>query len=699
MKPAFWKSPPPGLLHGADYNPEQWPREVWREDMRLMKKAGINVVSIGIFSWSHLEPADGIYEFSWLDEIARLLKENGILIILATPSGARPPWLAHRYPEVLRVEPNGIRNLYGLRHNHCLTSPAYRRKTAEINRRLAERYGHDDNVILWHVSNEYSGECHCPLCQEAFQHWLKNRYGTLEKLNDAWYCAFWSHRYTAWEEIQAPAERGEFRLHGLTLAWRRFVSHQTTGFLRHEIAALREHDARTPVTTNLMGFYPGINYFELAGVLDVAANDNYPAWHSGSAPELPLAASVGGIHDLSRSLKGGQPFLLMECSPSSVNWMDVNKLKRPGMHRLAALQAVAHGADSVQYFQWRKSRGASEKFHGAVVDHCGHEDTRVFREVAEVGALLPRISEIAGARVPADAAVLYDWENRWAVDDFRGFRNDRKNYLEEVRQYQRALWKLSIPCDCIHAGADFSRYKLLVAPMLYLLQPGVPDRLAAFVRNGGCLVTSALTGTVDEDDLVFPGGAPGPLRDVLGFWVEETDALHDGENAAIVPCPGQNLPGDTYLARELCERLRTDGAETVALYGSQFYAGEPCVTVNAFGNGRAYHVACRAEDRFIEDLLAKIAPEVGATPAWHAPLPFGVNAQKRRNEKTEYFFLLNFNERPVEISAPGPDFGPMIAGPAADGRLVLDAYGVAVYRRDLEPGSRQGSDGKASLPL
>ncbi len=685
MKPAFWKTPPAGLLHGADYNPEQWPRDIWREDMRLMKKAGINVVSIGIFSWSHLEPADGVYDFTWLDEIAAQLKESGISVILATPSGARPPWLAHQHPEVLRVEPNGIRNLYGLRHNHCPTSPVYRRKTAEINRQLARRYGPDDNVILWHVSNEYSGECHCPLCQAAFQQWLMDRYGTLDRLNDAWYCAFWSHRYTAWEEIQPPAERGESRLHGLTLAWRRFVSHQTTGFLRAEIAALREHDARTPVTTNLMGFYPGINYFELAEALDIASNDNYPAWHSGPAPELPLAASVGGIHDLTRSLKGGQPFLLMECTPSSVNWMEVNTLKRPGMHRLAALQAVAHGADSVQYFQWRKSRGASEKFHGAVVDHCGHEDTRVFREVSEVGSLLSQLSAIAGTRVPAEAAVLYDWENRWAIDDFRGFRNDRKNYLDEVRQYHRALWARSVSCDCINAAADFSRYKLLVAPMLYLLQPGVPERLAAFVRKGGCLVTSALTGTVDQDDLVFPGGAPGPLRELLGFWVEETDALPDGESAGIIPEPGHDLPGGPLAAREICERLRIDTAEPIARYGSQFYAGEPCITVNAYGQGRAYHVACRAGDALIDGLLAKIIAETGAARAWPLPLPHGVNAQRRRNPEAEYVFLLNFNDQPVAINAPGPEFLPMIAGPAAHGRIALEAYGVAVYRRDLPP--------------
>ncbi|HEY8966415.1 MAG TPA: beta-galactosidase, partial [Candidatus Methylacidiphilales bacterium] len=597
VRPALpWKNAPQGLLHGGDYNPEQWAPEVWEEDVRLMRRAGVNVVSLGIFAWSHLEPEEGRYEFAWMDRILDLLRRNGVSVMLATPSGARPPWMARRYPEVLRVNEGGTRNLYGLRHNHCFTSPVYREKVAAINRRLAERYGADESVILWHVSNEYSGDCHCDLCQAAFRDWLRRRYGTLDRLNAAWWTSFWSHRYNDWEEISAPAPRGESQLHGQVLAWKRFVSDQTISFYDAEVAAIREFDKRTPATTNFMDTYVELDYFSFARHVDIVSWDSYPKWHRNAASEADVAADTAFHHDLIRSMKGSAPFLLMESTPSQVNWQPVNKLKRPGMHRLASLQAVAHGADSVQYFQWRKSRGASEKFHGAVVDHHGGEKTRVFGEVAALGAELARLDGLRGSRVRAEAAVICDANNRWALGGAQGMRNDRKEYLEEVMRYHRAFWDRSIPVDCIDQTCPLDAYKLVVAPMLYLLRPGFAEKAKDFVRAGGTLVTTHCTGLVDEDDLVFTGGIPGPLRELLGLWVEETDALYDGQTVPIRiagAAGGLKLRGE-YSARDICERIHTEGAATLAVYGSEFYAGEACLTENRLGQGRAFHVAFRA---------------------------------------------------------------------------------------------------------
>ncbi|MDP3179767.1 MAG: beta-galactosidase, partial [Spirochaetaceae bacterium] len=375
------------IWHGGDYNPDQWLErpDIQDEDFRLFPLAGVNVVSIGIFAWTRLEPEDGRYDFSWLDSIMDRLEAAGMKAILATPTGAKPAWMSRAYPEILRCGPDRQRDLHGQRHNHCYTSPVYRRKAIAVNAELARRYGARPVLALWHVSNEYGGECHCPLCQEAFRSWLRERYGSLESLNAAWWTDFWSHRFTEWNQVESPSPRGELSIHGLALDWKRFVDHQSLDFFKAESAPLRELCPSVPITVNMMGTYPGLNYWNWAPHVDVVSWDSYPRWHNAEADDASEASRTAFVHDLTRSLKG-RSWLLMESTPSQVNWQPVNRLKKPGMHRLSSLQALAHGSDSVMYFQWRKGRGGFEKFHGAVVDHGGGEGTRVFREVAELGA-------------------------------------------------------------------------------------------------------------------------------------------------------------------------------------------------------------------------------------------------------------------------------------------------------------------------
>ena len=321
----------PHLLHGGDYNPEQWLSypDVLAKDIELMKKAHVNCVSLGIFAWSHLEPEEGVYDFSWLETIIERLYENGIYTILATPSGARPRWMAQKYPEVLRVANNGVRNAYGDRHNHCLTSPLDREKVKQMNTRLAQHFAGNPAVILWHISNEYSGACYCPLCRKAFIEWVKQKYGTLENLNHAWWADFWSHTYTSWDQVEPPLANGDSTLHGLNLDWKRFTTDQTVDFMREEIRAVKQVNPTLPVTANLMGFFDGLDYFRFGDDLDVVSWDNYPCWHQGD--NVAIAAQAAASHDLMRSIKRA-PWLLMESTPSMINWQYVSKLKRFGMY-------------------------------------------------------------------------------------------------------------------------------------------------------------------------------------------------------------------------------------------------------------------------------------------------------------------------------------------------------------------------------
>ncbi|MDH2330568.1 beta-galactosidase [Paenibacillus polymyxa] len=676
----------PRMLHGADYNPEQWQHypDVLAEDIRLMKLAKCNVMSVGIFSWVSLEPEEGVFTFEWMDRILDSFAENGIYAFLATPSGARPAWMSQKYPEVLRVEANRVRNLHGFRHNHCSTSPVYREKVRIMNTKLAERYANHPAVIGWHISNEFGGDCHCDYCQEAFRAWVEDKYGTLDKLNHAWWTTFWSHTITDWSQVESPAPHGETQVHALNLDWRRFVTDQTADFIKHEIVPLKAANPAIPVTTNLMEFFEGLNYWKFADLLDVISWDSYPTWHDREGDDSRQAAKVAMMHDIIRSIKGGKPWMLMESTPSLTNWQDVSKLKRPGMHLLSSLQAVAHGSDTVQYFQWRKSRGSSEKLHGAVVDHVGHEHTRVFGDVTEVGNALEKLEEVIGTSVPAEAAVIFDWENRWGINDSQGPRNKGVKYEETAEAHYLALWEQGVPVDVIHMDADFSKYKLLVAPMLYMVRSGVGERIQKFVENGGVFVATYWSGIVDEHDLCFLGGFPGPLRKTLGIWSEEIDGLHDHDRNHILPVEGNelDLQGE-YEAVELCDLIHTESAEVLAVYGSDFYAGRPALTVNRLGEGKAYYIASRNTGLFHSHFYRSLIDDAGISKALNVKLPHGVNTAIRTDGVHDYIFILNFTHEPQKITLDGRTYVDMLENHAIeDGSVQLDTYAVKVLKTE-----------------
>lgn len=667
------------FLHGADYNPEQWldRPDILQKDIELMKKAHCNVVSMGMFSWSMLEPEEGVYKLDWLADVIENLYQNGIYTILSTPSGARPNWLAQSYPEVLRVEKNRVRNLFGLRHNHCYTSPIYREKVALINAKLAERFANHPGVILWHLSNEYGGECHCPLCQDAFRNWLKNKYQTLDNLNQAWWTTFWSHRYTDWNQIESPAPHGEMMLHALNLDWKRFVSDQTIDFIKWEKNSVKPYHPNLPITINAMYYFYGINYFNLKDELDIISWDSYPVWHKVSSTDVNIACDTAMFHDIMRSIKNA-PFLLMESTPSMTNWQNVAKLKKPGMHMLSSMQAVAHGSNSVQYFQWRKSRGASEKFHGAVIDHYGKEDTRVFREVSALGERLEQLSPITQTNLKADVAILFDWDNRWAIDDMQGPRNIGMNYKETVQDHYRAFFKMGIATDFVDMSCDLTSYKVLVAPMMYMLRNGFEQKIREFVEAGGTLITTYWSGIVNETDLCFLEGTPHALMDVVGLRSEEIDGLFEGESNSATPNPSSFLtPSKSYNCSELCDLVICDTATTLMTYNEDFYAGMPALTVNSFGNGKAYYIASRFEDQFLNEFYRHVISQVGLVKPFDFDLPEGVIVTQREN----YLFIQNFNGVNVEMPALDSSYQVVESNQDIHEDFILEAFEVLIIQR------------------
>lgn len=594
------------LCYGGDYNPEQWIdyKGIWDEDIRLMKKAHINCVTLGVFSWAMIEKEEGIFDFLWLDTVINRLYENGIYVILATPSGARPPWLAQKYPEVLRVREDRIKRLYGRRHNHCLTSPVYRNKTAIIDEKLSERYGKHPAVIMWHISNELSGDCHCELCQQGFRDWLKVKYhNNIEELNHAWWGSFWSHRYTDWSQINSPSSIGENGVHAHTLDWKRYVTDSTIDFFNNEVAAVRKY-SDLPVTTNFMEL-EDLNYAKMSEYVDIVSWDSYPRWHNNGESLLDTAMWTSFQHDMFRSMKQ-RPFIMMESTPSLVNWHATNKLKAPGMNILASLQAVAHGSDGALYFQIRKSRGGSEKFHGAVIDHEGSENSRVYKEAAEVGRILSEHPEIKGSYTKSEAAVIYDFENGWAIKDLCGLKQDR-GYKDTCIAHYSAFKKYGINVDVIDRTADFSQYKVICAPMLYMLPEETGDRIRDFVGKGGTFIGTYLTSYVDENDLCHLKGFPGYLMEMFGIWNEEIDSIY--EKNGIISNEKE------YEVTDYCEIIHPEkDTEVLGVYKSDFYAGSPAVTRHAYGEGTAYYIAARTGQDYLKELYSKILADNDITP-------------------------------------------------------------------------------------
>ncbi len=662
---------PRTILYGGDYNPEQWSEEVWLEDMRLMKLAHVNMVSINIFSWAMLEPKPDHYHFEQLDRIMDMLTLHGIAADLATGTASPPTWMSRLYPSMLPVTRNGRRMSHGSRQHYCPNSPDFRRKTAALVQRLAERYASHPALTMWHLNNEYGCHtpvCYCDNCAEAFRVWLQERYLSLEGVNYAWGTNFWSQRYYDWEDILPPRVTPAQNNPGQSLDYWRFMSDSLLACYRVEEDILRATSPITPLTTNLMVAFKPVDGFAWALHMDIVSFDMYP-------PITAAAWKTALPHDLMRSLKGGKPHLVMEQSPSQVNWMPQNPHKRPGRMRLHSLQAAAHGADGVLFFQWRQSQAGAEKFHSAVVPHEGSEHTRIFQQAAQVGAELQKLSsEVANSRVHAQVAILMDWQNWWDVEYLPGPSN-RLNYWEQIQTYYHALHNLNVAVDVASPDNALSNYSLVIAPLLHMLRPGAARNLEQFVERGGTLLTTYFSGIVDQNGHVILGGYPGELRKLLGIHVEEFDPWTPEMTNQVVIKEGP-LQG-TYPCTIWGELLHLEGAQALGTFASDYYANNPALTVHKFGQGRAYYIATQGNDELLEKLVQLLCEEANVSPVLKSPE--GVEVTKRvRADGKEIYFLLNHTEQAQQVKLPTGTFTSLLNGRRVENQVEVGAVDAVV---------------------
>jgi beta-galactosidase len=659
------------IYYGGDYNPEQWSEDVWKEDMRLMKKAGVNLVSVGIFSWALLQPNQNSYDFAWLDRLLNLLAENGIGADLATATASPPAWMAVHFPDSLPVDQQGMRMSHGSRQHYCPNSKVFREFAVKLVTQLAERYRNHPALQMWHINNEYACHvpaCYCDQCAVAFRVWLEKRYGTIDELNRRWGTNFWSQKYYSWEEIVPPSRTPTYPNPGQTLDYSRFMSDSLLECYLAEYRILKEATPDLPVLTNFMGDFKPLDYFKWAEHSDIVTWDSYPEPKGG-----PVYAARN--HDLMRSLRHGQPFILMEQVTSQVNWRQQNPMKRPGVMRLWSYQTVAHGGDGVMFFQWRQSQAGAEKFHAGMVPYTGDENSRVFREVEQLGNELKKLDALVGSRYPAEIAILFDYENWWALELPSKPSMDVK-YIAQVEQYYKPLFERNLAVNFVKPSDDLSSYKLVIAPALYMLHPGVADNLEQYVSNGGTLVTSFFSGIVDENDRLNPGGYGGPLRKLLGVAVEEVDPMHPGElNGIRVNASGSSLAGE-YSCSLWADMLRLEGAQPLASFTGDYYAGQAAVTEHRFGQGRAVYVGTQAEERFTGALLAQLAADAGVRAPIDAPQ--GVEAVYREKDGRRFLFLLNHNAKSVQVSLPTGKLCDLLTQGEFSGTIELEPYGVAI---------------------
>lgn len=667
---------------GGDYCPEQWDKATWKEDLRIMQEYGVNTVTINVHSWVMNQPTENVYDYAKLDQIVDMLTEAGIRIIMGTGTTAIPNWMGKKYPDMLMTDISGMQLTTGRREVYCTNSPDYRREIRSAAGHLAAHYKYNKNIKLWHMANEVGLVCYCDRCAGAYRTYLKKKFGTLEKLNKAWITDFWGHTYTDWEQIDPPRADTEYapnindipnnNFHFRSteaIEYLRFFSESLRECYEIEASAIREHIPDAIVTNNFQ--FRTLDYRRVCAASDVIAFDSYPEKN-----EHPSVSAMQ--YDICRNLLSpGKPFMIMEMTPSQASWAQTVPLKRPGDVELIAMRGLAHGADSSLFFQIRRNLSGFEKFHGAMIDHVGHEKTRTGREMKDLGGKLRKLEPyLSGTEVKAQAAVIMDFDTMFGVEIPCSIQK-RVKYMEEVEYYYRYFNEHNIPVDVLPASADLSSYALVAAPMLYMLDRAFAEEIRQFVKRGGVFVCTYYSGLADLNDVIYPGGYPGVLKEVCGIWVEETDALTDQESNTVKT--GEELGNQEFVCGFLCDLIHLEGARPLGEYTQDFYAGMPCLCENEYGKGRAVYIGSKLSRDGAEALMSYCCSLAGMKSLLETPS--GVEACLREKDGEKLLFLLNNLVQDVDIPLPAGWETVLFGGELRDRSLHLPARRTAVLRQ------------------
>lgn len=660
--------------YGADYYPEQWPEERWEIDARLMHEAGFNVVRLAEFAWSRMEPQDGRFDFAWLDRVIGILAEQGIKVVLGTPTASPPPWLMAAHPDALIVRADKRRATYGARREYCPTHSVYAEHAARITQAMAEHYRDNPHVIGWQIDNEFGERCYCPNCQRRFHEWLKARCGTLDALNRRWGTVFWSHEYTDWSQIPLPWTTSGIPNPGLALDFYRFMSQMIVAFQQAQIDILRRVCPQHFITHNLMGFgYDQLDYFALAAPLDFVSWDNYPRGFWNDERDVDPARLALG-HDTMRSLKN-RNFWVMEAQSGPAGWDVIGATPQPGEMRLWAYQAIAHGADGIVFFRWRSARFGGEQFWHGILDHDA-QPRRRYREVQRMGAELAALGDsLSGSEVRAEAALMLSYDSRFA---FQIQPNNRAfSYTAHFADYYAALHCRNVPAAVVAPDGDLSPYKMVIAPALYVLDADIAANLRGFAQNGGTLAITTRSGVKEESNAVVNLPLPGLLADLCGVTVAEYDSLLEGQTRAVdFVAPGTVNGGK---ARVWCDVLALDHAQAAACYAENYYQGQPAIAVNAFGKGKVIYVGTVGDSTLVEAVVQWALELAGLRPLLMTPPKVEVTA--RWQDGRQLLFVLNHAASPQRVTLDGR-YVDLITGAEKTGDVLLPARKVLVLKRD-----------------
>lgn len=648
--PARWPIGVDGLCFGANYHPEQWPKNTWADDVDLMLRAGVNLVTVGASAWSHLEPAEGEYEFDWLDDVLDLLADNGIQVILATPTAHPPPWFSLRHPDAMTIDDRGVGFSHGSSGTYCIGAPAFRSASLRITRELATRFRHHPALSMWQVHGPYRTVCHCDHVARAFQAWLRERHGDLETLNEAWSTAVWGRHYRDWAQIRPPRATTGPHNPAHRLDFQRFSSDEMLTHFGEQRTVLRQYTPHIPVTATFeFGEEIPVDHWRWSKEVDVVSVASYPDRSDRGAEE-----QTAFIADLARSMASGRPWLLKEQATSLFHTPDGPRTFEPGRLEKHAMSQIARRSRGVMFQQWRAPRGGAMAWRSAMLPHAG-PNTRLFREISRIGEMLPGLAELDEATVSAPVGIVWDEQSWWALSG-PGSPSPHIDYLSGVRQVHRVLWRHDVTADFTAPEADFSDYRLIVVPHLHLASESVADNLAAWVEEGGTALVTFASGTTDVAGNIHPGGLTGVFGSLIGARSVEGYPLLPNETVQL---------SNGAQGRHWSEHLHLDGAEVVCGYRGGVLDRQPAVTRHQWGRGQVWYVSTGLDDSFFAELL----DTMGMLPAGGDP---EVEIIERETADDTYRIVINHGDKPTSINATGTD---LFTGQPAEGGYQVPPAG------------------------